>query len=200
MWGHNGPSIWASVAQRLEQRLEVRLSRAPLSREHPLLVVPDPVEQPHHVAHRAVHLELLHVLGDPLDAVLAPLVEPFRAGARSCPAPPRRHRPRPRGPAPRRQRDLRLRVVPDAVQEAVAAQHRRVAPVQRALGRGRRRAPPGARCRRRSARPARRGRRRCPGACSSCARRGSPSRGTGSRRTARRRRGTRAARCRAAPW
>ena len=31
-------------------------------------------------------------------------------------------------------------------------------------------APPGARCRRRSARPARRGRRRCRGACSSCAR------------------------------
>ena len=163
---------------------------------HPLLEVLDPVEQADDVAHRLVHLQLLQVLGDLLRR-RSRTICPGARGCRRCPAAASASS----GASCRRAAMQTVRVVPEAsAGSGEAKRSAPVGPVERLLRARRRRAPRAARCRRRSSRPARRGRRRCRGACSSCARRRSPSRGTGSRRTARRRRGRRAGRCRAAPW
>ena len=59
--------------QRFHERLQVGRAELSVAGHHPFLEILDWVEQAHDVAHRAVHLEALHVLGDAFHARLAPL-------------------------------------------------------------------------------------------------------------------------------
>ena len=158
-----------------------------------LLELLDPLEEAGQVADRLVHLQLGGVVGDPREAVLAPAAQllPLCLGLRRLLG------------IVLGALELDEAVVgvgPEAAQELVGEADRGVGPVQR-LRRPRR--PEDRDAHRVGAelrRPARRGRRRCRGASTSCARRRSPSRGRGSPRTARRRSCSRTRRGRGAPW
>ena len=73
--GTHRPEHLGEGPQRRQQGVRVRLRQLRLACPHTLLEVLDAVEHPHHVTGRAVHLELLHVGGDALDAVLTPLAQ-----------------------------------------------------------------------------------------------------------------------------
>ena len=61
--------------QRRQQRVHVRRAERTATRDHPLLVVLDAVEQAHDIAHRAVRLDRHHVRRRPLDRRIAPLLK-----------------------------------------------------------------------------------------------------------------------------
>ena len=107
--------------------------------QHAFLEVLDAVEQAHHVAHGAVHLEALEILGHLLDRLLAPLRE-FQSQVLGVVALARLAvggRRRVGLARLRCRREPRLGVLPHLREVAVAAQHGRVAPVERALRAGR---------------------------------------------------------------